>query len=132
MTRSASCSIEPDSRRSERSGRLSVRLSTARDSCERAITGTSRSPAITFSDLEIRHLEREDRDRDPVLDGEVRRDAECERGLAHARPARDDDEVAGLEPRRHLVDVAEAGRRAGHLSTGLVHLRDLLEALAHE
>ena len=41
-------------------------------------------------------------------------------------------EVAGLEARRHLVDVAEAGGRAGHLAARLVHLRDLLEALADE
>ena len=47
-------------------------------------------------------------------------------------PAGDDDQVARLEARGHLVDVAEAGGRAGHLAARLVHLRDLLEALAHE
>ncbi len=83
-------------------------------------------------DLDLGHLEREDRDRDPVLHGEVRRDPERERRLAHARAAGDDDEVARLEAGRHRVDVAEPGGRAGHLAAGLVHLRDLLEALAHE
>ena len=68
----------------------------------------------------------------PVLQPEVRGHAHRERRLAHARAAGDDDEVAGLEARRHLVDVAEARGRAGHLAARLVHLRDLLEALAHE
>ena len=45
MTTSASCSIAPDSRRSESTGRLSWRCSTARESCESASTGTSRSRA---------------------------------------------------------------------------------------
>ena len=40
MTTSASCSIEPDSRRSDSIGRLSSRCSTARDSCDSASTGT--------------------------------------------------------------------------------------------
>ena len=40
MTRSASCSIAPDSRRSESIGRLSARCSTPRLSWESAITGT--------------------------------------------------------------------------------------------
>ena len=40
MTTSASCSIEPDSRRSLSIGRLSSRASTARDSCDSATTGT--------------------------------------------------------------------------------------------
>jgi hypothetical protein len=45
QTMSASCSIEPDSRRSDSCGRLSSRCSTARLSCDRAITGTSSSLA---------------------------------------------------------------------------------------
>ena len=50
---SASCSIEPDSRRSERIGRLSCRCSTARESCDIAAIRTSRSRASTFSEREI-------------------------------------------------------------------------------
>ena len=43
-TISASCSIAPDSRKSERTGRLSPpRCSTERLNCERAITGTFNS-----------------------------------------------------------------------------------------
>src|SRR5712691_4450206 len=38
-TTSASCSIEPDSRRSESCGRLSSRLSTWRESCDSARIG---------------------------------------------------------------------------------------------
>ena len=67
-----------------------------------------------------------------MLQAEVRGHAERERGLAHAGAAGDDDQVARLEARRHVVDVAEPGGRAGHLAARLVHLRDLLEALAHE
>ena len=67
-----------------------------------------------------------------VVEGEVRRHAERERRLAHGRAAGDDDEVARLEAGGQLVDVAEAGGRAGHLAARLVHLRDLLEAPSHE
>jgi len=50
MTTSASCSIEPDSRRSESCGRWSPpRLSGARLSCDKASTGTPSSLAIAFS-----------------------------------------------------------------------------------
>jgi hypothetical protein len=50
MIVSASCSMAPDSRRSESCGRLSfvVRVSTARLSCESAITGTFSSFASCF------------------------------------------------------------------------------------
>src|SRR5919108_516144 len=95
MTMSESCSMLPDSRRSERIGRLSWRCSTARDSCDIATIGTSRSRASTFRwrelpraqalrfdlrlaaheplrDLLLRHLEREQRDRRLVTHGEVR------------------------------------------------------------
>ncbi|CAM5570382.1 hypothetical protein SANTM175S_04161 [Streptomyces antimycoticus] len=50
---SASCSMEPDSRRSETIGFLSVRCSGPRFSCESAITGTSSSLAssLRFRDM---------------------------------------------------------------------------------
>jgi hypothetical protein len=48
ITMSASCSIAPDSRRSESCGRLSVRASGARDSCDSAITGQPSSLASPF------------------------------------------------------------------------------------
>ena len=50
---SASCSIEPDSRRSESMGRLSERPSVARESCERTMMGTFNSRASTFSERVI-------------------------------------------------------------------------------
>ncbi len=49
---SASCSIEPDSRRSDTCGRLSVRCSDPRFSWLNAITGTSSSLASSFNALE--------------------------------------------------------------------------------
>src|SRR5581483_3190990 len=67
-----------------------------------------------------------------VVKREIRGDAEGEGGLAHARPAGDHDEVPRLESRRHVVDVTEAGWGTRHLAAGLVHPRDLLEALADE
>ena len=54
LTISASCSIAPDSRKSESKGLLlPPRVSTARLNCDRAITGTLNSLAILFRDLEI-------------------------------------------------------------------------------
>ena len=48
-----------------------------------------------------------------LLDGGVLRDVQHERRLAHRRTRRDDDQVGGLEARRHLVEVREAARHAG-------------------
>ena len=52
ITRSASCSMAPDSRRSESCGRLfsPVRCSGARDSCDKASTGTCSSFARIFNE----------------------------------------------------------------------------------
>lgn len=47
-TTSASCSIEPDSRRSESCGFLSLRISGPRFSWDKATTGTSSSLAKSF------------------------------------------------------------------------------------
>ena len=46
---SASCSMAPDSRRSDSMGRLSSRFSLARDSWDRHSTGTCSSLAMIFS-----------------------------------------------------------------------------------
>ena len=64
--------------------------------------------------------------------GEVRGDTEPEGRLPHARPRGDDDQVSGLETRCKPVDVAKAGRYAGHVGAGLVQGRDALEALAEQ
>ncbi|CSD44722.1 Uncharacterised protein [Vibrio cholerae] len=53
MIKSASCSIEPDSRRSELTGRLSARCSKERFNCESATTGTFNSLANALSEREI-------------------------------------------------------------------------------
>ena len=53
MTISASCSMAPDSRRSESMGRLSSRFSLARLSWLRQITGTLSSLAMILSIREI-------------------------------------------------------------------------------
>ena len=53
IIKSASCSIEPDSRKSEFTGRLSARCSNVRLSWESAITGTSNSFANAFNEREI-------------------------------------------------------------------------------
>src|SRR3546814_7111350 len=57
---SASCSIEPDSRRSESCGRLSSRCSTARLSCKSASTGTLRSLASVLSPRLISEIRSEE------------------------------------------------------------------------
>ncbi len=53
MTTSASCSMAPDSRRSARAGFLSLRASTARFSCDSAMTGIFKSFARALSDREM-------------------------------------------------------------------------------
>ena len=56
MTTSASCSIAPDSRKSDSTGRLSVRASGCLDSCETAMTGTANSLASDFKYPEIAEI----------------------------------------------------------------------------
>ena len=50
---SASCSIAPDSLKSDIIGRLLGRCSTERDNCDNEMTGTSNSLANAFNVLEI-------------------------------------------------------------------------------
>ena len=49
---------------------------------------------------------------DLPVDRDVARHVRGQRGLADARPRGDDDEVAGLQARREVVEVAEAGGQA--------------------
>ncbi len=79
-------------------------------------------------DLGLRHLEREQRHGRLAAHGEVRRHAEREARLSHARPRGEDDEVPGLEAGRQLVEVAEAARDAGDVGPLLVERGDALEA----
>jgi hypothetical protein len=67
-----------------------------------------------------------------VANGDVRGDAESERRLSHARPGRDDDEVALLEARGQPVEVAKAGGDPGDVRAGLVQCCDSLEALLQQ
>ena len=53
---SASCSIDPDSRRSDSIGLCSLRCSAALDSCDSAITGMSSSFANIFSERLISEI----------------------------------------------------------------------------
>jgi len=62
----------------------------------------------------------------------VLRDVEREGRLAHAGPARDDDEVGGLEPRRLQVELLEAGGDAGDVLLALVEALDVLERVLED
>ncbi len=55
-------------------------------------------------------------------------DVERERGLAHAGPSGDDDQVALLQARGHAVEVGEPGRDAGDVG-GIVAVVQELDAL---
>src|SRR5215475_3920034 len=57
----------------------------------------------------------------------VLRDVHGEGRFAHGGPARDDDEIARLEARGHLVELAEAGGEPGDVLLLVVELLDLLE-----
>jgi hypothetical protein len=56
MITSASCSMAPDSRRSDITGRLFGRCSSERLSCDSAITGHFSSLARPFSEREISEI----------------------------------------------------------------------------
>ena len=83
-------------------------------------------------ELLLRHLEREDRNRDVGLQRRVRRDVEGERGLSHAGPAGNDDQIRALKARRQPVEVVEAGRHAGDQLFALIEPLDVLQRLHEE
>ena len=82
-------------------------------------------------ELLLGHLEGEDGHADPMERG-VDRDVERERGLAHARPAGDDEQVRGLETGGQLVEVVIARRHPGDHSLALGELRELLDGVGHQ
>ena len=63
-----------------------------------------------------------------MIDRGVARDVQRERGLPHARARRDDDQLAGLEAARHLVEIVEA-RRQTRERAGAVH--DAFDVVEH-
>src|SRR5215210_6297027 len=82
--------------------------------------------------LALRHLEREEGDRDLVPDREVLGHVQRERRLPHRGTRRDDDQVAGLEAGGELVELLEAGWDARHVDPGFVEVHDPLEALLQQ
>ena len=64
-------------------------------------------------ELGLRHLEREEGDRDVELHRDVLGDVADERRLADRRTGGDDDQVARLKAAEDLVEIAKSGRGAG-------------------
>ncbi len=64
-------------------------------------------------ELGLGHLQREQRDRLPMVHGGVLGDVRDQGRFTHGRSCRDHDEVSGLEASRQLVEVLEARRGAG-------------------
>ena len=79
-----------------------------------------------------RHFQAEEPDGPPVLQRRVLGDVQHEARLAHRRTRRDDDEVAGLQAARHLIEVGEAGGDAGDQLLRLEQLLDLRQRLLHD
>ena len=79
--------------------------------------------------LLLRHFQAEEADRHVGLDADVLRDVEHEAGLPHRRAGRDEDQIRRLQPRRHLVEIDEAGRHAGDQPLVLLQLLDRRELL---
>ena len=61
------------------------------------------------------------------LDGGVLGDVQGQRGLAHRRPGRDDDEIGGLQAAGHLVELRVVGGKPGDLLAAGVELVERAE-----
>src|SRR5439155_9532709 len=85
-----------------------------------------------LDDLLRGHLEAQDQDPAAQVDAHVLGDVEREGRLSHARPARDDDEVRGLEPGGLEVELREPGRDAGDVLLALVEALDVLEGVLED
>ena len=120
ITRSASCSIAPDSRRSDSRGSFDSRISGWRESWDRAMTGTDSSRASALSPREIsdtswtRFASRFVRGRLHEL--EVVDDHEVEAGLGL--------EPASLRPELHRGDVRRVVDVHRRLGQGVHRRRD--------
>ena len=74
------------------------------------------------------HFHAEHRNRQSGRERDVLADVERERGLAHARPAGDDNEIALLQSRGHVIEIGEAGRHAGDIR-GILAIEEHFDAL---
>ena len=77
----------------------------------------------------LRHLQTEEAHRVFRLQRHVLSDIQRQARLAHRRPRRDDDQVAGLEPTCHRIEVDKPGRYAGDQPLLLEEQLDLRKAL---
>ena len=77
--------------------------------------------------LLLRHFQTEDDHRFAVARRHVLSHVQHERGLAHAGPGGDEDQVGALEATGQLVEVGEPGGNAGNAALGLVHLVDFIQ-----
>ena len=82
----------------------------------------------THDQLRGTHFHGEHADRQARLQRHVLRHVQRERGLAHRRTAGHDDQVARLQPGRHLVEIGESGGHTGHVG-GIVPVVEHVDAL---
>ena len=76
------------------------------------------------------HFHREHQHRQLFVDRHRLGDVDRQRGLAHRRARRQDDQIAFLQARRHAVEVEEAGANAGDfLGAVLGQLGDAVDQL---
>jgi len=74
-----------------------------------------------------RHLQGEHGDLLPELDRRVARHVEGEGRLSHRGPRRDDEEIALLEPARHLVERAVTRGQAGEVAATIHQYLDVID-----
>jgi len=78
----------------------------------------------------VGHFQREDRDPLVELARGIQRDGEHQRGLAHAGPRGDDEQIRALQAAQQLVEVEEPRRDAQRLAAMLVQIFDVIEVVA--
>src|SRR5207237_1100946 len=129
-TTSASCSIAPDSRKSDNRGLPPSRASGCRLSWLSTMIGICNSLARAFPPHEVLgistcrlkppphqfvrgHLQAKRTERDVVVERRVFGDVHRQRRLAHRGPGGDHDHVAGVQAGRERVEVVKSGGNAG-------------------
>ena len=86
----------------------------------------------SFDELLLGHLEAEDPDALPLLERHVGRDVEANAGLAQAGSRGHDDQVRGMEPRGHPIELREAGLDPGDERLAVGDLLDRLVDRGHQ